>query len=50
MKSVWVVFRFHHSTEEREFYNIQSTEDKAIEWIEKYGTFGTFVYEEYPVH
>jgi hypothetical protein len=49
MEYVFVVFRIF-PTGELEFYNIQSTEEKAIEWIKKYGKHGTFTYEEYPVH
>lgn len=49
MDKVFVVFRVFWS-EPREFYNIQSTEEKAIEWIDKFGKHGTFIYEEYPVH
>lgn len=49
MDKVFVVFRVH-PLGELEMYNIQSTEEKAIEWIDKYGNHGTFIYEEYQVH
>lgn len=49
MQTVFVVFMVH-PLGELEFYNLQSTEEKAIEWIRKYGNSNKFTYEEYPVH
>lgn len=49
MKSVWVVFKVN-GFDELELYSLQSTEEKAIEWIDKYGKHGKFIHEEYQVH
>jgi len=48
LKSVWVVFKVYG--DELELFNIQSTEEKAIAWIDKFGKNRKFIYEEYQVH